>query len=376
MVSRYMSLLNSRQDYVDFYHYDLDWQIIPLPWGSKIPEIRFSHYYDTPPTSTEIDTWFAPDKLFNLALLCGSVSNNVVCLDLDDPSLIDSLFPHFDELVEKTLVTETPSGRCHIYFRVLNGAPNNITLLKGGSEKGEYLSFRSNGLLATLPPSKHPAGGVYRILSDVAQLKDRSNGAINNALGIFETVHEFYQTFAKLFKHKAPHLYANYKDKLNQIYSPPKSTKEKPKRLGQIDQSLPAILAPTSGLRPCFQTLVEFIGLTGQHYAHKINFFLAVELYYNGFREKALQNVFAQATAYNKRKRRPNYDPKTTHTQYRHMLNDHTNEESGINAFPSKCTTLQTLNLCLGPTCPFFKPSTTTNNLQLLTLESIKTKMD
>jgi hypothetical protein len=120
---------------------------IPILPNSKKSAIEWEEFQERRPTEEEISEWKEKywSKGYNIALVCGSVSNSLVVLDFDNPEYAEKLF-NLDELAENTLVMKTPRGGYHVYLRTTKPIPSfNIP---------NVVEVRSEGRYVLAPPSR------------------------------------------------------------------------------------------------------------------------------------------------------------------------------------------------------------------------------
>ena len=141
------------KEYVTLYR-SLGLNVIPLKPKSKEPGVPWKEY-QTKKFEDEIQE---PD---NVAIICGKISNNLVVIDLDDPSLIDELFHNKERLLNKTLVVQTARGT-HIYCHPMAEMPRTTKL---HDDKGRGIDIKGEGGYVVAAPSIHPNGSKYEIIS-------------------------------------------------------------------------------------------------------------------------------------------------------------------------------------------------------------------
>lgn len=132
------------------------WHAVPFkPDRSK----AYVRYKDQPkPTPSVVAEWF---EKWGDALLCIKLPREIVVLDLDIKTR--SLADIQDELKDRyslpeTCEIQTPSGGLHLWFEL----PSGVTARNWTSDHGRFpvagVDIRTNGGLATLPPSVRPSG--------------------------------------------------------------------------------------------------------------------------------------------------------------------------------------------------------------------------
>lgn len=131
--------------------------LIPLKKNEKTPLIPWLEYQSKKYEQN------IPEEV-NLAIICGSISENLVVIDvdIDDQNIVNSILP---DAYNRTLVVKTGRGY-HIYVKVLN-LPNTLRL------ENEYcrVDIQSNGTYIVAPTSVHPNGTVYDIISNVTKIE-------------------------------------------------------------------------------------------------------------------------------------------------------------------------------------------------------------
>jgi len=95
--------------------------ILPAIFGTKIPALAkgdVKPYHDKKPTSKQHKKWFYSGAKYNLIVMCGKASGNLVGLDFEDPKIAKKIFKSIQGWSKKTLVTRTPIHKgYHIYVR-------------------------------------------------------------------------------------------------------------------------------------------------------------------------------------------------------------------------------------------------------------------
>jgi hypothetical protein len=132
-----------------------------LPLRGKIPSLKaWSEYQVEPATPNEIYTWHRTGLLENIGLVCGSVSHNLVVLDLDGPAgypAFAAMFPHLSETF--TVATGGGVGK-HVYLSV-DILPDTLRAM---NTPIGHLELRAGGCQIVAPPSVHPGtGNLYTV---------------------------------------------------------------------------------------------------------------------------------------------------------------------------------------------------------------------
>ncbi len=150
--------VNILHQYIELYM-ELGWNIIPAPLHSKHPIISWGEFQKRKVTEEEVKVWF--QEPHNIALITGSISNDVFVIDFDNKSgLVEEnvkwLQNQWDFLDWGTVpYSITPSGGRHYFFRSDELIKNTTKQIRPDVDtKGE-------GGIIILPPSELP-NGVYR----------------------------------------------------------------------------------------------------------------------------------------------------------------------------------------------------------------------
>jgi len=147
----------------------------------KQPLIKWTQYQQTV-ISKEVLFSIMADALSNgIGIVCGKISGNLVAIDIDvkyqpgiDATLFQSLRLLYPDIFQKLRIVKTPSGGCHLIYRVVGGevpgsrklAIRHATpaeLAKNPKDKAKaIIETRGEGGFIAAPPS---AG--YKILQDL-----------------------------------------------------------------------------------------------------------------------------------------------------------------------------------------------------------------
>ena len=152
--------MNNTLEYALFYvSYELS--VIPLKPGEKVPLTKWERYQEEPPTIAEVQKWFK-DTNYNIAIVCGRVSKNLVVIDFDDTEIYEKFIKEIEgdaelkDVIESTWLVETGKG-FHIYLLVDTEKPVKTGKLQKVDIKGE-------GGYVVAPPSLHPNGKHYTFI--------------------------------------------------------------------------------------------------------------------------------------------------------------------------------------------------------------------
>lgn len=142
-----------------------DLNILPLRYGDKKPAVKeWGRLQKEKISGEEIKKYFKGDKKHNIAIIGGSISSNLVMLDLDTKEIYRSFFPQYKKLEKETTVVKTSHGY-HIYFFTPTPLTSFvIPLIKNGETKFQ-IHIQGEGKYCVAPPSKHPSGVYYEWVS-------------------------------------------------------------------------------------------------------------------------------------------------------------------------------------------------------------------
>ena len=156
----------------------------------KKPTIPWKPYQGQIATAVELGHMF--NNGADVAVICGSVSGNLEVLDFDDPDLfkpyMDALAGHDIELVNKLLVSKTPSGGYHLLYRHTGSPEGNRKLAMSGDGKKVRLETRGQGGYALASPSQG-----YQLNGDLADLQTISKDERDLLIWISTTFNEHHR---------------------------------------------------------------------------------------------------------------------------------------------------------------------------------------
>ncbi len=133
--------------------------VFPLPYGSKVPTIPWKQFQEARATVGQLTRWFK-ERQHNVGIIMGKVSGGTVGFDFDDPRVASRAFGDIAKLARLTYVSRTSRG-FHVVVRV-KGLPVKTTSFHG---RGAPLDLKAEGGYLVAPPSLHPDGGRYELLS-------------------------------------------------------------------------------------------------------------------------------------------------------------------------------------------------------------------
>ncbi|RLC33897.1 hypothetical protein DRH14_04130 [Candidatus Shapirobacteria bacterium] len=135
------------------------WNIsfFPLKERDKKPAIKWEEYTKRHPTEDEIEYW-KNNGTRNYGAVCGSISGNLVVIDVDKEELFTKL--SLGELANATFTVKTGKGY-HLYVRTDKPMKRKSLMW----EKHEELRFQGEGSYVVMCGSVHPTGREYEHLA-------------------------------------------------------------------------------------------------------------------------------------------------------------------------------------------------------------------
>lgn len=154
--------------------------IIPLRTRDKVPAVAsWEEYQQRLPTVEEIQQWFGGEnQQYNIAIICGRVSGNLIVVDFDDLTYLPYV-ADLEEAKKKTMVVKTGKG-VHIYQRCKDPVAS-IKL------PNIHVDIKAEGGYVVAPPSIHPSGIPYVFLSE---LQPRSEVDGKGMIDLLKTIND------------------------------------------------------------------------------------------------------------------------------------------------------------------------------------------
>jgi len=146
-----MSLLEAALSYET-----LGWSVIPLKPKDKIPLIKWLIYQKKRATPGEINKWWEKWPKANIGIVTGSISGNLVVVDIDSPEGLDALKAEIGEIPATIAQKTGTKGGMHLLFQSSNGDrfTNMARTITG-------IDIRAQGGYICVAPSIHPNGTTY-----------------------------------------------------------------------------------------------------------------------------------------------------------------------------------------------------------------------
>ena len=166
------------EQHIWFYYDTCGFSIIPLganpkfdkaPDKLKKPSIEaWEQYHQQRATKEQIQQWIDDGLFINIGVICGTVSGNLVIIDIDDETIPDVLQIHWDKIYESQAWGARTGKGSQIWMKH-NSNPGGIK--KPLRYKIEY---RANRGYCVAPPSTHPNGNKYHFIEheDLRTLPD------------------------------------------------------------------------------------------------------------------------------------------------------------------------------------------------------------
>jgi hypothetical protein len=138
--------------------------VLPVRYMEKGPPLLTSWvpYQKRLPTETEVEAWSRLGVRLNLAVVCGKVSGNLAELDFDSLPSFVRFFPNRKKTLDETLVISTFRG-FKVVFRTTD-YPVSFDVADLG------LNVLGEGHLSLHPPSVHPSGKPYEVVSSTDEI--------------------------------------------------------------------------------------------------------------------------------------------------------------------------------------------------------------
>ncbi len=139
--------------------------VIPIINGEKRPPIEWKKYQHAPPDTDKINQWFGNGSNYELALVCGGVSDGLEVIDIDNHldnatevfnSYIGLIKEYDIELYNKLVIESTQSGGYHILYRCeeIEGNGKLATQSDKDGKKKTVIETRGEGGYLLSYPSK------------------------------------------------------------------------------------------------------------------------------------------------------------------------------------------------------------------------------
>jgi len=93
----------------------MGFSVIPVKPRDKGAAVSWAEYQKRQPTEQEIKQWFN-DGQFNIAIICGKVSGNLIVFDFDNLATVPFVIGDVSEIAKKTMVVRTGKGY-HVYYK-------------------------------------------------------------------------------------------------------------------------------------------------------------------------------------------------------------------------------------------------------------------
>ncbi|HIE54166.1 MAG TPA: bifunctional DNA primase/polymerase [Chromatiaceae bacterium] len=145
--------------------------VIPLKFKGKEPLVSWKEFQGRIPSTRDVDEWFKKFKSFNVAIVTGTVSGNLVVIDFDSKGKAKEFYEKIkglkDELLRfalgNTWWVETGKG-IHIYLRINCEREEFKELFRTKPKLVEGVDIKAEGGYVVAPPSIHPSGKQYRFI--------------------------------------------------------------------------------------------------------------------------------------------------------------------------------------------------------------------
>ena len=144
--------------------------IIPLRFKGKEPLIPWKEFQERVAGWEEVEEWFRRFGKFNVAIVTGVVSGNLVVIDFDDKEKAREFFEKVERLkgepkyaLMNTWWVETGKG-VHVYLRIDCGFEEFRELFRTKPRLVDGVDIKAEGGYVVAPPSIHPTGKQYKFI--------------------------------------------------------------------------------------------------------------------------------------------------------------------------------------------------------------------
>jgi len=155
VIDRTNHVAERMEDFIRFYR-SQRLNVIPIRYRDKTPIGEWKQYQSKVMSDEEIQKNFLSGAAVNIAIVCGTVSDNLVVIDFDSRSTYKK---HFAWAEKDTFVVQTGKG-VHVYFKT--DYP-----VRGFKIQELTIDVKGEGGYVLAPPSIHPNGKEYKALSDL-----------------------------------------------------------------------------------------------------------------------------------------------------------------------------------------------------------------
>lgn len=160
--------------------------LIPIQPREKKPLVEWKEFQTRKPTEKELAQWFN-GKDCNVAVVCGSISNNLCVLDFDSTDNYHKFFD-MEKVENRTRVVKTARG-IHVWLRT--DKPVRSFNVEG------LVEVKAEGKYVLVPPSIHPSGVRYEFANSV-QTPELITGLEKSVWGIAEKLGYSKKRFSEI----------------------------------------------------------------------------------------------------------------------------------------------------------------------------------
>lgn len=136
------------REMIDFY-LKQGFNVIPIKDADKQAAIEWKEFQTVKITAAQIEQWFFSGGTFNVGIICGRISDNLVVVDFDD----EKIWKKVKAYLKLTFTTKTARG-VHLYYRT--SIP-----IRGFKIPDLGIDVKGEGGYVLAPPSLHPEGVFY-----------------------------------------------------------------------------------------------------------------------------------------------------------------------------------------------------------------------
>lgn len=173
----------------------MGFNLVPLKSRDKIPAVaELAAYFDRMATPDEMSAWFGIGKDHNVGIITGSISGLIV-IDIDGDEAkrkfqetSATLSAKIQNAIKETMIVRTGGNGFHFYFKTDKPVTHKKLWLGEGHNE---VAIKGEGGYVVAPPSIHPSGRAYELVSDTDPvfLSSQQIRELMMAFGVRERVH-------------------------------------------------------------------------------------------------------------------------------------------------------------------------------------------
>jgi len=172
--------------------------VIPVVYKGKNPALdSWKEYQERQSTEEEIKKWFSNDTKYNIGIVCGKTSDNLVVIDFDDGGVYEKWLKHLEEnhgelkpIIDNTRKEKSGKG-AHIFLRLKINNKADKEYLRTQKPFINKVDILGNGSIVVVTPSIHKSGVKYELIpptnNPIAEISADNFRAILDSIKELET---------------------------------------------------------------------------------------------------------------------------------------------------------------------------------------------